>query len=294
MKSLFRSKIVASLLALGLLLAPSLGFAQAYRYWWQVVDEMGRPYQGQTVRCSVYRIGTGTALAYHFSSNLANPGSTMPLLSDANSMLHFWSSANTDVGVICNSVSGGQAGARLRYTDHSIVIDRQGRKVVRFQVVQNATAVNTNVFIPGGAIIRDVMVQQVTGAANAHLEVGFRGDHLGAHNLSALVHRLALPAANDATFVRPGATFDADGGTYPVVAAVHRGSALATYHLVATSVKFQGGSYQPGFYVETAYSVPAVGVELAYRTSNTAGLSAHVFVLFDLFHVGSMGSDYRF
>src|SRR3990167_9256898 len=227
MKSLFRSKIVAGLLALGLVLAPSLGFAQSYRYWWQVVDEMGRPYQGQTVRCSVYRIGTGTALAYHFSSNLANVGSTMPLLSDANSMLHFWSSANTDVGVICNNVSVGQATARLRHTDHSIMIDRQGRKVVRFQVVQNTTATNTNLFIPGGAVIRDVIVQQVTGVANAHIEVGFRGDHLGQHSYGALVHRLAVPTANDGTWVRPGATISAQGsGLYPLITEVDRGTAL--------------------------------------------------------------------
>ena len=295
MKSLFRSKIVAGLLALGLLLAPSMGFAQ-YRYWWQVIDDRGVPYLGQTVRCSVYSIGTGTALSYHFTSTLSNVGSTMPLLSDTNSQLHFWSASNADGGVICNNQSGGQAGIRLRHTDHSIMIDRQGRKVVRFQVVQNTTAVNTNLFIPGGSIIRDVIVQQVTGVANAHIEVGFRGDHLGQHSYGALVHRLAVPTANDGTWVRPGATISAEGsGLYPIITEVHRGTALVlAQHTLAVATKFQGGSYQPGVYMETSYSVPAVGVELQYRTSTAPGLSAHVFVLYDLFHVGALGSNYRF
>ena len=287
-------KFLAGLLALGLVLAPSMGFAQ-YRYWWQVVDEQGRPYLGQTVRCSVYTVATGGPLAYHFTSNLSLVGSTMPLLSDSNSALHFWSSATSDVQVLCNTLSGGSANTRLRWTDHTIVIDRQGRKVVRFQFVQNATATNTNIFVPGGAVIRDVLVQQVVGAANAHLEVGFRGDHLGQHSYSALVHRLALPAASDGTWVRPGATISAEGsGLYPIITEVHRGVALLlASHTTTLAVKFQGGSYQPGFYAETAYPVPAVGVELQYRTSNTGGLSGHVYVMYDLYHTGSR-FDYRY
>lgn len=314
--SLFRSKIVAGLLALGLVLAPSVGFAQAYRFWWQVVDELGRPYYQQSVRCSVYRIGTGTALAYHFSSNFVNPGSTMPLLADANSAFHFWTDSTTDVGVLCNSFSGGQSGTRLRYTDHSIMIDRQGRKVVRFQATTNASPTNTNVFLNGGAVIRDVIVQNMAAGAT-HIGVGFRGSHLGTHNAVALVHELSLSTAG---FLRPGAVIAQSGpsaigntqyaksggdlGMFWNVVGNHRGVALSYSHVVGTYGQQSGGRllnnaaglsgmYPSGFYMEVAYVVPEAGVELVYITSS-GDVKAHVFVMFDAYHLGSMGTDYRF
>ena len=301
MKTYMR-KFLAGLLALGLVLAPSVGFAQ-YRYWWQVVDEQGRPYLGQTVRCSVYTVATGAPLHFTVTTGV---GSSQPLLSDVNSAFHFTSAASSDVQIVCNTLSGGQANTRLRWTDHTIVIDRQGRKIVRFQFVQNATATNTNVFIPAGAVIRDVLIQLSAGAVNSHLEVGFRGDHFSNHSFGALVHRMSLQTGD--AWLRPHAVIVmGEGSVRPRVAEVHRGVALAISHTVTAAQNFGATNVQnSGFYVEIPYVVggpnvlggipgaaTGLGVELQYRTSNTAGISGHVYVMFDSYHTGSW-FDYRY
>lgn len=285
-------KILAGLLALGLVLAPSFGFAQsAYRFWWQVVDEQGRPYAGQTARCSVYSVGTGTALAYHFSAQLGTAGSTMPLLSDASSQFHFWTSSTSDVQVACDTLSGGQASTRLRYSDHTIVVDRQGRRVVRFPFVTNTSLTNTNVFLPGGAVVRDVLIQLTEGVANSHLNVGLRYNHqvsTQATNVTQLVHVMSLQTGD--LWLRPHAVILYGTGTVnPYVNQVHRGAALAIFHVIASNDVSMGGKVGHGFYFERPYLVPNEGVELAYMTSNAA-VKGHVYVLYDKVHAASWSS----
>ena len=90
----------------------------------------------------------------------------------------------------------------------------------------------------------------------------------------------------------------ANATTNPVITAVHRGAALAVFHTVAlsgnlTTIALGSAQYASGFYLEIPYRVPRMGVELAYQTSAGA-VKAHVFVLFDLYHVGSLGTNYRF
>ena len=84
-------QIVAGLLALGLTLLPVQAVAQTY-FWWNVVDEFGRAYPSQTVSCSVYDLASHGAKELFLLPTLARHAgvlTSMPLLSDANSKLHF-------------------------------------------------------------------------------------------------------------------------------------------------------------------------------------------------------------
>ena len=205
-------KLIGGLLALALIAAPAVAQAQVY-WWWQVIDQRGRPYPSQAVRCSVYDwpsishstaagIGGNKVLHQNAQLNAAGnePGSTMPLLSDANSRLHFWtSSTGTQIKVLCYYDRGGAAtDVVLERTVHQVMIDREGRKVVRFQITGGATATRTGIWFGRGDVIRDVLVNVTsgpygsvqpstpdtgaTGGQTPHLNVGFAG----AHTLSTL------------------------------------------------------------------------------------------------------------
>lgn len=200
-------KLIGGLLALALIAVPAIAQAQFY-YWWQVIDGRGRPYPSQAVRCSVFdwptishstAAGIGGNKVLHQDATLNNagsaPGSTMPLLSDANSRFHFWSSgaSTQQIKVLCYYDRGGAAtDALLDRTVHQVMIDRDGRKVVRFQIASNAgTPTRTGVWFGPGDVIRDVLVNLTSGPygsgqANTpvgsspgtpHLNVGFGGAH---------------------------------------------------------------------------------------------------------------------
>ena len=284
-----RSKIVASLLALGLLMTPVSAFAQYY-FWWQVQDEYGRPFPSQTISCSVYELAShGAAVLYSLPSLAPHAGvqTSMPLLSDSNSRLHFYSSTSNDKRVVCFYARGGAAtDVRLSRTVHSIMIDRQGRKVVRFPYVTNATTVQTGIFLPQGATVRDVIVQNLgTGkgegntTADAHLDVGFAGDHRVAIG-HALVRQLGLEREQ---WQRPHFTASFGGTTGFYVNQIHRGNSLA----FAIQGHRTGDSGRAGVYIETPYLIHvAGGLEVTYTTNNTPGISGHVYILFDSYHTG--------
>ena len=149
-------RLMAGLVALAFALAPNPLFAQygGNYYWWQVVDEFGKPYGGQSaVECSVYEVASHGAALMHFDSVLTAPGSTQPLLSDATGKFHFYSQNTDDKRIICFARRGGTANdVRLDRQTHRIMIDRQGRKVARFAYNNQSSGVRTGINIPQGSI----------------------------------------------------------------------------------------------------------------------------------------------
>jgi len=298
----FRSKIMASLLALGLLLVPVSAFAQYY-FWWQVADEFGRPFPSQTISCSVYELAShGAAVIYNAPSLAPHAGvqTSMPLLSDSNSRLHFYSASSDDKRVVCYYARGGAAtDVRLSRTVHTILIDRQGRKIVRFPYVTNTGTTRTGIWFPRGAIIYDLLVQNVSNSGQTdapasdvnpepHLNVGFAGEHVVSLTHS-LVNRMHL--TRTAEWVRPGPRYrtvtkaGGSGQLFHVIAS-HRGEALA-------DTCGRGGVSGPPlvegctFYFERPMEVHfAGGLEVTYNTSNTPGISGHVYLLYESFHTG--------
>ena len=285
-------RIVAGLLALGLVLAPNAGFAQATYFWWQVVDEVGRPYPSQTVSCSVYDLASHGAKELFLLPSLARHAgvlTSMPLLSDSNSRLHFYSESTTDVRVTCFYARGGAAtDVRLSRFAHTVMIDRQGRKVVRIPYVRNTSPTNTGIWLPQGAVVRDVIVNNLgTGAgvttdllADAHLDVGFGGNHTVATG-HALVRQLGL---NFGDWQRPHFTATIRGarGGY-TFDGFHRGNALA----FAIQGHRAGDVMFPGVYIERSYTIHvAGGLEVTYTTNNVPGISGHIYIMYDSFHTG--------
>ena len=298
-----RSKVMAGLLVLGLMFTPVQAFAQFY-FWWQVVDEQGRAYPSQTVSCSVYDLAShGAKVLYTLPSLAPHAGvqTSMPLLSDANSRFHFWSESSSDVRLVCYYARGGAAtDVRVSRTSHTVMIDRQGRKVVRFPYVTNTAATRTGIWLPRGAILKDILVQNVSGSGQTdapasdvnpepHLNVGFAGDHT-VSTAHSLINRMHL--TRTAEWVRPGPRYRTvvvagGSGTQFHVIASHRGEAVA-------DTCGRGGVSGPPqanagclFYRDRDLEIHfAGGLELVYQTSNTPGISGHVYLLFDSYHVG--------
>ena len=330
------SKVLAGLLVAFLLVAPNPVLGQgAFYFWWQVVDELDRPYTGQTVRCSVYDLLTvhsqllfGREKVLHYEAQMADAGTTQPLLSDANGRLHFYSSISTDVRVNCFSAYGGQGRARLSRGVHKIIIPRGfGNKVARFEFKTNTGTTRTGLWLPVGTVIRDVIVYNAApvndegnNTVAAHLNVGFVGDHVVAdmgrldnHQKSAFVHSFGLLAFGSRTgaygsdisgvakqWFRPGvhitagggAAGSAPGGSSPAITGSHRGAALAYMHtagnLVGVGADGRGGL---GLYFEQSYMVNSPnGIEVTYSTSSNTDIKGHVYLMFDLYHVDAVGS----
>jgi len=299
---------VAGLLVLGMVLMPVQALAQTY-FWWQVVDEFGRPYPSQTVSCSVYDLASHGAKELFLLPTLARHVgvlTSMPLLSDADSRLHFYSATTDDIRVVCYYARGGAAtDLRLSRFTHTVMIDRQGRKVVRFPIVTNTGTTATSVWLPQGALIRDIIVQNTGFSATTalgaydesntfpapHLNVGFRGNH--AVGLThALVDRMHLfsrpewisPSSNTGQVFRPF-TAGLGGQWQDTGFGVHYGQLLARASRGAVSgvANHQGSSS----YQQVPYLVHVGGgLELSYQTSNTPGISGHVFVIFESYHTG--------
>ena len=295
---------VAGLLALGMVLMPGQVLAQTY-FWWNVVDEFGRNFPSQTISCSVYDLASHGAKELFLSSTLARHLgmlTSMPLLSDANSRLHFYSATTDDIRVVCFYARGGAAtDIRLSRFTHTVMIDRQGRKVVRFPFATSTAQTRTGIWIPQGAIIRDILVQNVFYGSQAagsvednvnsepHLNVGFSGEHAVSvsHSLVNRMHLFGQPL-----WVRPGIGqvfrpyTGAIGGRFEDTGfGVHRGQALAVAPRGAVSgpANHQGSSSAR----EVSYVVHVgSGLELVYQTSGAPNTTGHVFVIYESYHTG--------
>ena len=292
MKTMMR-KLVASLLALGLVLLPGQALAQYY-FWWQVVDEYGKPFPTQTISCSVYELASHGAAELFLQPSLARHAgvlTSMPLLSDATSRVHFYSATSDDKRAVCYYARGGAAtDLRLSRFTHNVMIDRQGRKVVRIPYVTNATTQNTGVWLPQGALVRDVIINNLglgkgfgENTADAHLDVGFAGNHRVAIG-HALVRQLGLDAG---TWQRAHFTASRGAGKTGVyIDAIHRGNALLA--LGGVQGHRAGDSGFPGFYSEVPYLIHvAGGLEVTYTTNAAGGsISGHIYILYDSLHTG--------
>ena len=286
-------QLVAGLLALGMVLMPVQALAQSY-FWWTVVDEFGRPYPSQTVSCSVYDLASHGAKELFLLPTLARHAgvlTTMPLLSDADSRLHFYTDSTADIRVVCYYARGGAAtDVRLSRFTHTVMIDRQGRKVVRIPYVTNTATQNTGVWLPQGALVRDVIINNLGAGrgsenltADAHLDVGFAGNHRVAIG-HALVRQMELVSG---TWQRAHFTASRGAGRTGVyIDAIHRGNALLA--LGGVQGHRAGDSGFPGLYVEVPYLIHvAGGLEVTYTTNSPgSSISGHFYVIYESYHTG--------
>ena len=266
-------QIVALALAVALLF-PAGAWAQT-RFWWQIVDEGGQPYTGQDVQCSVFRPNEHAALVLHTNRAL-NTAAGNPLWGDAASTFHFWTSSSDPIDVTCfYAYGGGGYSGRINQFQHKFVLPRQGTQIVRFAVnsVSATYQTDSGIVLPGGALIRDVVIQNLSprGLGTYHLSVGFLGNHAVA-TANSLVNTQALSSPDE--WLRPHFT-TVPGTVCPGnICANHRGTALALH-------------YSSGFFGERAYSVHvSTGLQVSYsaQPGTGAAVRAHVYILFDRLH----------
>lgn len=300
-KFLRQTKRLAALLVALLVFTPmaaiSQGAGSGYYFWWQVVDERGNPFTGQNVQCSVFRPNTHAAILLHTTSGFTAGGNS-PIWSDPTGKLHFYSAIADPVDVACYYTNGGAAFINdLDRQTHTIIIDRQGRKVSRFAINNTATATNQTptpaLTLPAGAIVRDVLIQNLNprGLGTYHISVGFAGNHAVAANVNALVDAMALTSPDE--WIRPHLVLAVGNslGNYGVTAAGnHRGVALSQYH---QSLCLGGvcGSTTAGItmYRETPYLVHvASGLDVVYAVNpgTAAATRVHVYIFWEQYHSG--------
>ena len=270
----------------GIGFAPSPVSAQGTYFWWDVVDERGEPFTGQNVQCSVFRPQTHAAIMWHTTAQLTL-GYSNPIFSDASGKLHFYSSSTDPVNVNCFYANGGAAQvSRLDRFTHRIVIPRQAGLIVsRFAINDAATATNQSAGIsfPAGALIRDVIIQNLNprGLGTYHVSVGFAGNHSVAANVDALVSAQALNSPDE--WLRQHVLLTGIGVNIRVDTS-HRG--LALRRLIAGHGDATGSI---GFYTEVPYLVHvASGLDVTYAINpGTAGAARlHVLIIWSRYHSG--------
>jgi len=266
-----------------------------YYYFFQIVNENDQPFtDAGFVNCSIYRYGANGSIntIVHSAASLANgTGLAGPLYSNSNGIIHWYSGTTTPVDVVCFT-KGGDSGRKVRMaiTDHRLRISTTGaQKVVRFPFSTNTGVTATGLYIPQGAVVQSVAVNVATpGATVGHIDVGFGGNHAFAVR-NALADRLQLgpntttAAAGFNTFLDPtgtvGATWPGIGGVQSVPR-THMGVLLK--HINIATGGANSGTYNGGVMVHTTG-----GLELTYDTSNVGSMGGHVYVFFQLIHVGS-------
>ena len=270
---------------------PTPALAQTY-FWWTVADERGEIYTGQNVQCSVFRPNIHAAIVLHTTS-AQTAGGQSPIFSDIDGRLHFYSSSSAPVDITCYYAHGGQAQVNtFRSTDHKIIIPRQsGLKVSRFSVANGATATNVNsgITLPQGAVVRDVLIQNLNPDGRTttyHISVGFGGNHAVAANVDALVSVQALTSPDE--WLRPHIIRAAGALGGGAGLANHRGVALSDYH--AQIYAGASGTGMP-YYVERQYLIHvASGLDVMYAVNvpgvTNGGARLHVFIIWSQYHSG--------
>lgn len=290
-----RFRGIAAVLAValaGLLAWPALVASQgvksgagAYYYFFQAVNENEEPFTtAGAVRCSVYNRGaneSGTLYLAHTTNQLSVNGAfSLPLASNDNGIIHWYSTSNVPVNLKCFTQYGDYAYKNgFTISTHKVKIDTAGAyKISRFPYTTNAAPTSTGIIIPAGALVTDVAVEVVTGVGavptDAHIDVGFAGNHTVAVR-NALVRNMKI---NDRGFFL--AHSQAFGGSTPTNAqGTHRGTALThTYTTGANSV----------MNIDRNYMVHvSSGLEVTYNTSAApAGIGGHVYIFWRMLHVG--------
>lgn len=264
------------------------------RFWWTVVNELGRPYPQGTVTCQAYKIDGGAPEHLHSTLSLGGSGgpaegNTSPLVGNSQGVFEFYKSAETPVDVICWSRAGNRARiSKLTRFTHEIELSRLSlRKISRIPFHTNATTINTRIYMPVGALIRDVVIYNSNPSigddniASPHIEVGFAGNHAVSGDVSGLVRPLVMErtvSGTDANWYFPTQTFTTANNAR--ITMPHVGTALAT---VASShvTSGQDRHYSP-------YLVHVIGgLEVTYRTSAATGMNGHIYVIWDDMHLGA-------
>ena len=288
---------IALFLALALVLGPTSVLGQttgAYYWWWTVTDERGEVYTGQNVSCSIFRSNTHAATVLHTSSTLTAGGNS-PLFSDVNGKLHFYANFSTPIDLTCYYANGGSAMINgFRQGDHKIQVPRQqSMKISRFSVNNTSTATNqsSGITMPQGAVIRDVIIQNLNPDGRTttyHISVGFAGNHAVSANVDALVSIQALTSPDE--WLRPHVVAGTAGAVAGLLAAGnHRGAALSTFH---TQVYAGASGTGISLYRERPYLVHvASGLDITYAVNvpgiiNNSGARVHVYILWEKMHTG--------
>lgn len=294
MKKSFRGIAAGLALALASLLIWPAGMAAqvksgagAYYYFFQAVNENDEPFTTEgAVRCTLYNRGVDSSsnpYVAHTTNQLANNGAyTLPLASNGNGIIHWYSTLNTPVNVKCFTQYGDYAYRNgLAINTHKMRIDTSGAyKIVRFPYVTSAGVTDTGITLPAGALVTDVAVEVVTGLyapTDVHIDVGFNGNHTVATR-NALVSRLRI---NNPGFQFVHAGSVAGGAAANSIAANHLGAAISH----TTALGANGTLTVPKAYLVHVNS----GLNLTYDTSNVAGIGGHVYIFFRMLHVGANG-----
>lgn len=288
MKKSFRG-ILAAVMALGVLMTPALLAAQTgYYYWFQMQDVQGEPFtENGEFSCSIYQgAGSGATIAQIHANSSFNLASALPqpIYSDRNGRVHFYSTSDTTFRAACYSKYGryGVLERLDRTGVKSLRVEREPlNRISRFQYTTNTSPTVTNIVIPKGGRIVDVLVvpssPPQTGPTSTccHLNVGFDGNH-------AVATGGALVAAMDIS-----GGYNADSPLRPIfvvngAATVnrHRGAALR-YHVTTNGY---------GSYGEVPYLVHvSSGLTVTYSTTSAASQGGHVYILWDQTHLGVLG-----
>lgn len=284
-------QMIAAILALTLMVAPTGAFAQgagpAKYFWFQTVNEEGEPFQEEgAVRCSVYARDAQTGSSIVHANAQLTTAYTLPLANSGNGIIHWYSGSEDPVNLKCFTQYGDYAYKNnFGRNRHTVRIDTSGsRKIYRFPYVTNATPTATGLVIPMGGRVMDVMVERIGIADGAHLNVGFTGNH-AVSSWNALASQLAIDQRG---FVTAHLTANAgsDAGNFAAAAGSHIGLALR-HQVASTGSGFKSQIVRP--YMVHVSS----GLEITYNTSNVAGLGGHVYVIWEMMHVGSNRQPYR-
>ncbi len=273
-----------------------LSQAGAYYYFFQAVNENDDPFTTEgAVRCSVYARGVGdnayiayttSALLHNnttvtFGGQSINGSYQLPLASNSNGIIHWYSALSTPVNLKCFTQYGDYAFKNgFKISDHKVKIDTTGAyKISRFPYVSGSTAIqSTGITIPAGGLIESIAVERVTalrGSPEFHLNVGFAGNHKVATQ-NALVNTLDLST--------PGFLVLHNALNYGA-AQNHLGAALSHTQVL-------GGGALVSLIRPVPYMVHVnSGLDVTYNVgpATTGGLGGHVYIFWRALHVGANG-----
>jgi len=278
---------LAALLAVVLALAPATPvLAQGNYYWFQAVTEGDEPFAEEgAVRCSVYGrdATTGTSIV-HTTAQLT-AAYTLPLASNANGIVHWYSSGTDPVNLKCFTQYGDYAYKNaFTRAAHKVRIDTTGAyKIFRFPYVTNAAPTATGLVIPQGGIVTGLAVERISIGDGAHLNVGFNGNHAVAL-WDGLVSQLAIDQRGFIMVHTATANAAAPAEVSDVVTSTANHVGLVMRHMLGGA----GGATGAANFVKVPYMVHVgSGLELRYNTSNRAGLGGHVYVYWTQTHLGA-------
>lgn len=301
----FRGIAAVLAVALAALLAwPAFTAAQlrigggAFYYFFQVVNENDEPFiTPGAVRCSIYGRGSGdnayiaytTAALLHnnttvsFDGKNINGSYTLPLASNDNGIIHWYSATSAPVNVKCFSQYGDYAYKQgLAITTHKVKIETSSAyKISRFPYVTSAGAAvtETSIVIPAGGLITDMAVEVTSSGigtpTDGHINVGFAGNHVVATR-NALVRNFKI--TNNVGFHVMHSNAQVLQPAIGVAPQTHLGLALVHTSVIAGTSLVMARPYM--VHVNS-------GLTVTYDTSLApTKMGGHVYIFWRMLHVG--------